>query len=196
MKGFAQQKEKNQKYDQERLSGAGEIQKKREEWEKQRQEAVGPYKAWKSKQAEALDESSPEYHQDKKNKKAYDAHLEELRQKYVQERNLKRAQRKTNVKLTEEEEYGLNEKVVRVDVSKRALYGGKPGFMKSPVRGGGAGSGSGAGSMDFGSPPPPPSEPSMPPPPAPEFYEPEIPPPPPPEFEEPIPPPVFDDPEQ
>jgi hypothetical protein len=195
LKGFAQHQQRNKEFSAKREAAADAVQKKRDEWEKQRQASVPEYKEWKAKQKQSLDETSPEYFEDLKQKKAQDLKLEEARKAYVKERDAKRAQRKATIKLTEEEEYGLNENPPRVDYRNRKPYGGKPSGR------GGSFPSSRSGSIDFGNAPPAHSNEfgtSPPPPPTPEFFEPEIPPPPPPpppEFEEPVPPPVFDDPD-
>lgn len=193
LKGFVQHRRKNAEHDQIRLSGRDEIKKKREAWEEQRTKAVDEYKAWKKRQATRVDESSPEYFEDLAAKKKYAQGHEESRKQYNREQEAQAARRKTNVKLSEAEELGLEAWTDRADVKKRALYGGKPDF--NSVRG--RGSGISSGYTDFAPPPaPPPQDFNQPPPQPPEFFEPEIPPPPPPpEFEEPIPPPVFDDPD-
>lgn len=190
LQGFAEHNRKKAVADKEREAGAGEVKKKREEWEKSLAASVGEYKAWKAQQAKGVDESSPEYRQDQEFKKRQARELEEARRQYIKERNAKLARRKSNVKLTEEEELGLENSVNRVADRDRALNGGKPGSSRTSGR-----PSFNNGSADFGeapqfnSPPPPP-------PPTPEFYESEVPPPPPPppDFEEPIPPPVFDEP--
>jgi len=193
LKGFAQHNQRNQEFDRIRLSGANEIKKKREAWQEHISKSVEEYKASKQKQAKTVDESSPEYKVDFEQKKKVDQAYEETRKQYIKQRDAQRARRKVTIKLSEEEEYGLNEVGLRADIKKRALYGGQTGFKS--IRGRGAGISS--GNTDFASPPPPPNPPEFnpPPPQPPEFFEPEIPPPPPPEFDEPIPPPVFDDPD-
>jgi Skp family chaperone for outer membrane proteins len=194
--GFAQQQRRNAEMDRERQSGADDVKRNRAEWEENLQKSVQEYRDWKSRQAAALDERSPEYKADVALKKSQDREHDEARERYVRERDRRRAQRKITVRLTEEHEYGLDEPIERVPIDKRKLYGSNT----SSGRGGrfSPGGRAGGGSTDFGvpAPPPPPdfNPPTSAPPPAPEFYEPEIPPPPPPaEFDENIPPPIFED---
>ncbi len=193
--GFAQHNLRNKKYEEDREASSGEIKKKREAWEKDLADSVADYKAWKSRQKEALDESSEEYFNDLNSKKRFDQDLEKERQEYVADRNQRRAQKKATIKLSEEKEYGLDQNPERVEFRKRELYfsdRAKRWEKKSGMNSGlGSGSG-GSGSMDFSAPPPEYNPPTSQPP-APEFFEPEIPPPPPPEFDESIPPPIFED---
>ncbi len=194
--GFAEHNRKNSVIDQERRSGSAIVTKKRQDWEKSLNNSVQDYKIWKSRQFHAVDESSPEYKEDRAQKKQKKAELEQWRKDYVAKRNLKAQQKKSHVHLTEEEELGLTDKQVRADYRKRALYGAKNPWLSGKNAFGGAGTNS---SSDSGSAPPPPDFSAPPPPPSgPDFYEPDIPPPPPPEpgtFDEPVPPPIFDDPE-
>ena len=195
--GFAQHQRRNAEMDKERQSGAGEMKKNRAEWEENLQQSVQEYRDWKSRQAAALDEKSPEYKADVAFKKSQDKEHDEAQERFVRERDRNRAQRKITVRLTEEHEYGLDEPIERVPIDRRKLYGSNTssgrGSRFSP--GGRAG---GGGSTDFGVPAPPPPPDFNPPTsatqPAPEFYEPEIQQPPQPEeFDENIPPPIFED---
>ena len=196
--GFAEHNRTNRDSDQLRSLGTGEVKKDRLQWEEQLKKSVNEYKEWKQRQAQSLDEKSPEYKAEKKYQHQQIKEHEQFRTDYVRERDRQLAKRKSHVLLTEEHEYKLDEVVVRADVKDRALYGGKVSWLKnvknlgeSPGKGGSGGSTSSA--PDFGAPPPSPTPSS-----GPDFYEPEIPPPPPPEpgsFDESIPPPIFDDPE-
>jgi hypothetical protein len=198
--GFQEHQRKNAEFEKSRSVGADQVKEKRRAWDEKIQSSLPEYKEKKSRQAKPLDESSPEYLQDRKARKLEDQAHEERRQAFIKQRDLKRARKKTNIKLTEEEELGLKVQVDRVEWRKRATFksntgkGSSSGGFSRP--GGSFGEGEGGGSQDFSSPPPPPQDFNPPPPPpAPEFFEPEIPPPPPmPEFDENIPPPIFDDP--
>jgi hypothetical protein len=203
--GFTRHRQRNEELDRQRESGADAVKKARAKWEEELNSSVDEYKEWKSHQAAALDERSPEYKEDLAEKKELKEDHEEARQEFVRERDRLRAKRKVTVHLTEEHEYGLDEVPDLVDIRKRALYNSNASLLKGgrggrggPSFGGGTpGRGGAPGGADFGAPPPEYNPPvSAAPPAAPEFFEPEIPPPPPPmEFEENVPPPVFDDPE-
>lgn len=197
--GFAQQQRRNAEADREREAGASSVKRTREEWEKDRLDSVGEYKRWKAQQKAALDERSDEYREDQEVKKQRRQDHEKMRAEYVRERDRERARRKQTVLLTEEHEYGLDEKVDRAEIRKRALY--HPNLLKSVGKLSGR-PGSSSGSTDFGgggfspnNPPPDFNPPVSAAPTAPEFFEPEIPPPPPPvDFDDSVPPPIFDDP--
>lgn len=194
LKGFAEHNRRKQTFSEERESASGEMKAIRESWQKRLDSSVADYKAWKTRQKQALDESSEEYFEDQGYKKKAKLEFDQLRQEYVAERDKKRAQKKITIKLSEEKEYGLDEKPDRVEYRKRALY--FPELLKKNKKTTAGGTlPSGSGSVDFGSPPaefnPPVSQP-----PSPEFFEPEIPqppPPPPPDFDDGIPPPIFDE---
>jgi hypothetical protein len=196
--GFAQQQRRNEESDRLRESGIEALKKKRVDWDQNLAESVGQYKRWKAEQKAALDESSDEYREDLAAKKRRLKDLEEIRKEHVRNRDRDRAHKKKAVLLTEEHEYGLDEKIIRTEQRKRALY--NPSLLKNFGK---ARPGS-SGGMDFGgggvgapNTPPPDFNPpvSAAPPAAPEFFEPEIPPPPPPvDFDDSVPPPIFDDP--
>jgi hypothetical protein len=196
--GFAQQQRKNAEADKLRESGVEAVKKRKAEWDQDLAQSVGQYKRWKAEQKAALDENSEEYREDLAAKKRRKKDLEEDRIDYVRERDRDRARRKRTVLLTEEHEYGLDEKTDRAEQRKRALY--NPSLLKNF----GKSRPGTSGGMDFGgggvgapnNPPPDFNPPvSAAPPAAPEFFEPEIPPPPPPvDFDESVPPPIFDDP--
>lgn len=199
LEGFAEHQRRNAKMDQEREVGSPEISKKRKAWDEELAKSVDDYKAWKARQNKALDESSPEYAQDRGTKKKVERQLDDFRQDYVIERDRKMRSQKTNIRLTEEHEYGLDEPVLRADIKKRVLYG-----AKSPWSSGKSLTSTSAPAPNLGGdyvpPPPPPADFGAPQAPSgPDYYEPDIPPPPPPpdpgSFDEPIPPPIFDDPE-
>lgn len=203
LQGFAEHQRKNTKFSEERERFAEEVAKKRQQWEDEIEKSVDDYKAWKARQAKRVDENSPEYEQDRQMKRNVEQQLEDFRVDYVQRRDLKLRAKNNNVKLTEEQEYGLDEPVLRADIKKRVLYGAKSPWTKGPVTSGGGGGSSPAPNLggDYTPPPaPPPTDFGGPPSGGPEYYEPDIPPPPPPPpdpggFDEPIPPPIFDDPE-
>lgn len=193
--GFAQHNQVNRDSDQVRESGVNVVKKERVEWSEHLRSAIQEYRDWKARQAQSLDEKSPEYKEEKQNQRRKIKEHEEFQAEYVKERNRQLAKRNSNVRLTEEHEYHLDDLVVRADIKNRALYGGKVSWMKaakSSAGSSGSSSGSRGGSTqsspDFA--PPPPAS-------GPDFYEPEVPPPPPEPgtFDDAIPPPIFDDPE-
>lgn len=193
LSGFTEHNRANREADRARESGAAEVKDARSEWDQHLQNAVKDYKKWKARQAQGLDEKSPEYRLEKQNQLKEIKESEENQARYVRERNRRLAKQKSNILLTEEQEYHLDEVPDRAEIKNRTLFGGKPSWLKDSKSSGTALSGSGSTpTPDYSSapPPPPPSEPS--------FYEPEIPPPPPPDFggfDDPPPPMPFDEPE-
>lgn len=191
---FAQHQKNKKKWDEARQSGSTQVKKAREQWQKKSENDVADYKAWKSRQKKAIDETSPEYFSDlKKRIKAQDD-LEKLRLEFVKNRKMKDERKKSQVKLSEATEYGLDKQEDLVEFRKRPLY-----FKDQKVGVNNSGGSSGAPSFGGGSSfdrgqnfSPPPSAP-----PPPEFfdsdYSNQLPPPIPSEFDEGMPPPVFDD---
>ncbi len=193
LRGFYEQKLKNENHDEKRQSGAEDVTKAREKWEKEREQSIAEYKKEKLSQRKRIDEDSPQYYQDLnvRIKRLEDRELDQAQ--FVKERNQYLSQKK-GVRLSEMVEYGLNEKTERIDHKKREELSKK--IAKSSggsLAGKGAGGSSGGFSPSAGEAPPPIPAPATPP----EFFDGEAPPPPPPldGFDEPPPPPIFDDPD-
>ncbi len=185
LQGFAEHQKANRQFDRDREQHSDEIKAQRNKWEEERLKSLNQFKASKKEQAQGINESSLQYKEDVLLKKRQAAELEKLRQEYVAERDFERKRKKTHIHLSESEELGLDQPVERVEIAKRALYGGKPSY---------------SGKVDFAGTPPASGRGAVAPPPPhqPDFFEPEPPPVPPPMpepvFEDAIPPPIFDDP--
>lgn len=192
LRGFYEQKQKNEKSDLLRLSTADEVTRAREKWEKDRELSIVEYKKEKLSQRKRIDEDSPQYYEnlEKRVKRLEDR--ENDRVDFVKDRSRYLSQKK-GVRLSEMVEYGLNVKSERIDPKKREELYNK--IAKSGSTAGKSSGYSGGGfSPSSGGAPPPIPAPSTPP----EFFDGEIPPPPPPPldgFDEPPPPPIFDDPD-
>lgn len=196
LKGFESHHRTLRDLERERLSNVDEVRKNRKAWEKQKAEALRTYQTEKMQQRAHIDESSPAYRQDLAGRLAILKQHDLNRREHIQERDRRRLQQKSEIKLTEEHELGIDKDPARVDWQKRRFFAdsGK-GSVKT-----GRFSGSPGGSQGEA----PPSEfvGSVPPPPPPDFFDSEPPPPPPPPmmenafpggFDDSIPPPVFDD---
>lgn len=187
LEGFAQHNSQNASFSKRREAKSDEVKIDRQNWETERLKSLSEYKNSKSRQAQSINESSPQYQQDVEFKQKQSIELETSRKEFVAERNLKRQQKKKHIQLSESEELGLDDNPDRVEISKRALYGGKPDYVGKIDFSGGSAAGGARGAPAPAAPPP--------------FFEPEAPPPPPPMaplpepvFEDAIPPPIFDDP--
>lgn len=193
LSGFYDHIEGNRKFDRKRLSDVKEINQERVAWELARQKAVREFQIERAKRNTDLKDSSQAYAEDMKEKKAFDLALEKARQQYIQVRDLQRSRARKKYAVTEEQEYGLDQPVIRADKKvKKALGAGgssssigssAPAYTPPPSDFGSA--------IEFEPPPPPPVMGE-----APEFFEsdapavPELD-----TFDEPIPPPIFEDPE-
>lgn len=194
LRGFYEQKQRNENHDEKRQAGAEQVTKAREKWEKERELSIAEYKKDKLNQRKRIDEDSPQYYQDLgvRVKRIEDRELDQAQ--FVKERNQYLSQKK-GVRLSEMVEYGLNEKPERIDPKKREELSKK--IAKSSggsLAGKSSGGSSGGFTSSAGEAPPPIPAPSTPP----EFFDGEAPPPPPPPldgFDEPPPPPIFDDPD-
>ncbi|MBX3018502.1 MAG: hypothetical protein KF767_11470 [Bdellovibrionaceae bacterium] len=189
-------------FDSQRQKDVGEVAKSRHAWEKERDEDLVEYRAWKKKQKAAMGEDGPEYQEYLRLQAEEVKRQERLRDTYLAERNDIRHNFSATVKVTELEELGIAHDPERVEWHKRNILaekgkgsGSSGGRSSSPSRPSfPSNSGNDFIPPEFDSPPPPP--PSVPPPP--EFFEPDIPPPPPPPppdggFDVPPPPPAIDE---
>lgn len=202
LQGWADHQRWLREFDRQRERDVKEVARAREAWEKEKRDDLVEYRAWKKRQAAAMDESGAEYREYLRLQAEELRRQEKLREQYLAERNDVRKFSAT-VKLTEVEELGIADDTPRVEWHKRNLLADKKG--SSSGTGGGAGfsrptytppsnQGNDYIPPEFDTPPPPP--PSVPPPP--EFFEPDIPPPPPPPppdggFDVPPPPPAIDE---
>lgn len=202
LKGFESHIGTLRDLERERLSNVDEVRKNRRAWEKQKADALKGYQIEKLQQRAHLDESSPAYRQDLAGRIAILKQHDQNRREHIQERDRRRQQQKSEIKLTEEHELGIDKDPIRVAWQNRRFFAdsGKGGSGGSAMKSGRF-SGSAGGSQGEA----PPSEfvGSVPPPPPPDFFDSEPPPPPPPPmmenafpggFDDSIPPPVFDDP--
>ncbi len=195
LRGFYEQRQKNERHDMRRLSSADQVTQRREKWEKDRELSIAEYKKEKLSQRKRIDEDSPQYFENlgKRIKRLEDRQIEQA--EFVKDRDRYMSQKK-GVRLSEMVEYGLNEKTERIDPKKREELSkkiAKSGASAGKSSGGSGGSGGGFSPSPGEAPPPIPAS-STPP----EFFDGEIPPPPPPPFDgfdEPPPPPIFDDPD-
>jgi hypothetical protein len=170
-KGFKKQAEDQKFFDREREKGLALFLEEQEKFDIQREKGVAEHRKSKTK---SLDESSPEYFSDLKEKKNRQLWLDESREIHVQTRNQIVSQYSDTVNHSETEELDLYNNRPRYDLRKR--YNNK--WVKNSTK-----SSSSSGGSPFNGAPPPENVPDFP---APIDYAPqpidnfeEIPPPPP-----------------
>ena len=206
LRGFGDDVRGKRDLEKERLSDVDEVKIKREAWEKQKNQALEEYKVERAKSKARLDETSPEFREDLKEKNDHNREQELSQKNFIEIRRRLRQEEGATITLTESHEFGLDSERERVDWKKRQFFAGtgnkKSGGPSGPsMPGPSSGRFSGSPGGSSGEMPPPEFMGSVPPPPPPDFYESEPPPPftgdnmTPPPFDEaiPPPPPMFDE---
>ena len=103
---FANQRLSKKTFEQEREKGLALFLEEQEKWDVTRDKGLSEQRAIRLKSGE-MDESSPEYMQDQKAQKKYQAELEINRQKQIMTKKQVTELFKNKVKVTEEEELGV-----------------------------------------------------------------------------------------
>jgi len=141
---FKNQRAGKKTYEQEREKGLSLFLEEQEKWDVTREKGLKEQRASRNKSRE-MDETSPEYLQDEKEKKKYEADLEISRKKQIATKQQVSELFKNKVTVTEEEELGVYNDRPRYSLRAR-------GSNKWTAKGRSGGSGSSGGSSSGASP--------------------------------------------